>query len=435
MDIIRSVVAGIALLVASSFLAVPLHTQAAQSTQGRGGFGIYPSVIEWNDVVRGSEYFSDVVVLNGQDVDLNLSVSDGRMFLLSGSERIGEPNNTWVTIHPVNDRTRQIDSITAPANSEARVVLRARVPPDAANGTYIGTVYFHAQRALPGSAITGSGASVTLGVATDVKLVVKGAQRLSGAVTDVYVTDSEASYPLRLTTTFHNTGNVVARPQIDLSVKNAAGQPIGRAQFADWSFDPGENRSVSSDWDTTGVADGEYIAAVKVSLAGESIYERDLGFKILPRGTITRMGSLERLALEEMPRPGAVGRAVATFYNIGRIDSRTKFVGELYRGSTRIDTVSSEEKLVPYGEKADLEMFIRVSEAGEYTLRGKVNYEGKETETKEVDFVVSAGPRIPLELPLAVAIVIALSVFAAGAFAINRKKSVRPSPKLSKLSS
>ncbi len=393
-------------------------------------------MIEWTDAVRGSEYFSDVVVLNGQDTEMTVRVEDGRMFLLFGRERVGDPGVGWITIHPVEDRTRTIDTFTVPPHSEGRVILRARVPVDVANGTYSGTVYFNSVAALPGTgSAEGSRTSVSLGVATDIQLVVKGAQRLSGTVTDSYVADTEPSYPLRLTTTFQNTGNVLARPQIDLTVKNAAGQAIGAARFADRTFNPGETQSVSGDWDTTGATEGEYIAAVKVSLAGESIYERDLGFKILPRGTLTRFGSFERLAIEEQPRPGTVGKAVATFFNTGRIDSRAKFVGELYKGSTRIDTVSSEERLVPYGEKQDLELFLRVPDAGDYTLRGKVNFEGKETITREVNFVVAAGGWPLGQVSLIVAALLAMGALGAGAVAVSRRKGLRPSPKLSKLSS
>jgi hypothetical protein len=367
--------------------------------------------------------------MNGQDVDLTMKVSDGRMFLLSGRERIGEPNNTWISIHAVDDRSKQIDSVLVPARGEARVILRARVPTTAANGNYSGTVYFHAQQPLPGG---GEGrTSVSIGVATEVHLAVGGTQRLAGVVTDVYVTDTEATYPLRVTTAFQNTGNVLARPQIDLTVNDAAGNTRGRALFADWQFDPNENRSISANWDTTGLTEGEYLANVKVSLGGESIYERGLGFQILPRGTLTRMGALEKLVVAEAPRPGTVGKVVGTFFNTGLIDSRAKFVGELYRGSTLVDAVNSEERLVPYGEKADLEMFVRVHEDGEYRLRGKVNFEGKETETKEVTFSVGSGTRAPGEFGVIAAVLVLVALIGAGTVALGRRKMLRLAAKAS----
>jgi len=42
-----------------------------------------------------------------------------------------------------------------------------------------------------------------------------------------------------------------------------------------------------------------------------------------------------------------------------------------------VKAVTGVEKLVPKGKQDSLEIFVDIPEPGEYTLKGKVNFEGK----------------------------------------------------------
>jgi hypothetical protein len=63
-------------------------------------------------------------------------------------------------------------------------------------------------------------------------------------------------------------------------------------------------------------------------------------------------------------------------------------MGELYREGNLIKAVTGVEKLVSKNEEASLDVFVEIPEKGRYTLRGKVSFEGKETEAKELAFGV-----------------------------------------------
>ena len=53
-----------------------------------------------------------------------------------------------------------------------------------------------------------------------------------------------------------------------------------------------------------------------------------------------------------------------------------------------LDVLESEEMFVESGETAKLVSYYKILEPGNYTIKGRVLYAGKETEEKEVSFSV-----------------------------------------------
>ncbi len=346
---------------------------------GAQGIGVAPAMIELEDALRGAEYTNLLTVFNREESDLTAEVA--------GEGEAGQ----WVSLHPLDDETATLDSIAVPANSQTRVFLRVTVPLDAPNGPHKGSIGL--QTVAPeGEGDDGGGTGATVGVGVALTINVTGTQNLTGEVLDMNANDVEVGYPLRVQTTFHNTGNVKAQPDIRLQVKDSLGTVVAEAAYGDTTVDSGTTQAIHSEWDTTGAEAGDYVAGVSVILGDQAIDIRDLPFKILPVGTLTRQGDLESLALENEPYANGVAKIVATFHNTGQIDTRATFTGEVYHKSVLIDSVSSQELLVEPRQSVALDAFADVLEAGTYTVTGKVNYEGKETEEKELTFaVVSPG--------------------------------------------
>jgi len=391
-------------------LALILALVALLSTWGslqaqEGGIGIYPVEINLADALRGGEYLRTVTVINQRDSELTFEfVKDGEA-------------GQWASLHPMDDRTASLDSILAPARSDTRVMLRVLIPPDAPNGPHSGGIRF--QSVVPPQEGEGSAAAVSIGLAVDLKLEVTGTQKLTGSVLDVSTSDVEVGYPLRIKTRFQNTGNVKAQPQIRLQVKDAQAAVVGEASYADTTVDAGDTKIIQSQWDTSGKGPGDYVASVAVSLADAQLDARDLPFKILPRGTLTRQGVLDDLTLDNAPYAGGVAKISAHFRNTGQIDTRATFLGEIYYKKGLADTVTTPERLVEVGEAVSLEIYVDVPKAGTYTVSGKVNYEGKETEAKELTFKVSRGPGGDEGLPLWLWMVISGSSMLGGAVVVG----------------
>ncbi|KAF5437012.1 hypothetical protein C5S35_06175 [Candidatus Methanophagaceae archaeon] len=123
-------------------------------------------------------------------------------------------------------------------------------------------------------------------------------------------------------------------------------------------------------------------------MGGERLSTKELQFQLLPVGTLSRQGSLTDLSYEGDTSVGKTLKVLATFRNTGEIDAKAKLIGEVYVNGNLIDTISSEELLVPVREAGTLTAYLKIEEDGNYTIKGHVVYEGKMTATKELSFDV-----------------------------------------------
>jgi hypothetical protein len=375
------------------------------------GIGIAPGSVELEDALRGGEYQRTVSLVNREASELT--------FRFTKKGEVGE----WVSLHPSDDPATTIDTIVVPAGATERVLLRILVPADTPNGPHEGSI---GVQSVPAESATPGVTSVQMGVSMGLDISVTGTQNLTGAVLDMYAYDTEVGYPLRIHTKFQNTGNVKAKPNIAVQVQDAQKAKVGETSCAETTVEPGAAQLIQCQWDTTGKEVGDYVAAVVVSLGDSKVDTRDLQFKILPVGTLTRQGVLEELTLENAPYPGEVAEIAARFRNTGLIEARAMFLGEVYYKSALIDTISTPQRLAEQGETVALGVYVKVSKGGTYTVRGKVNFEGKETEEKELTFEVR-GPGGGEGLPLGVWILIGAGsvvgavVIVGGSWALARR--------------
>ncbi|MCJ7509281.1 MAG: hypothetical protein MUP14_00100 [Dehalococcoidia bacterium] len=358
---------------------IGLAAVAMAVLQGRpalaDGIGVFPTEIVVEGAARGSVYYKDLGLTNDGAADIVL-----------------KPNPTgeiagWVSVHTLTDRSTPLTELVA-ASGRSFFFVRIEVPGDAANGEHKGSLELQGPSG-GGEGRPGSGVSVGVGV--NLRVTVSGTQNLQGRIVDMSAGDTEVGYPLRVRTIFQNTGNVQANPEVEVQVRDSSSALVGDRVIGNGRFGPGENGLVTAEWDTTGRAPGDYVADARLILGGATIEERNLDFKILPVGTLTRQGVLDGLTLVNDPEPGGVAKIEAKFLNTGVIDTRALFQGEAYRGSTLVQAITTPEKLLAPGDTAMLEIFVNVPESGDYLVRGKVNFEGKETEEKELTFDVGGG--------------------------------------------
>jgi hypothetical protein len=368
---------GIALLAVCATGLLLLGPVQAQS------IGVSPGIVEMVDVVRDGEYMRTMTLINHTEEELTFEVA-----------REGEVAQ-WASLHAAMDEAASMDSIVVPANGSTRFLLRVTVPPDAPNGSQEGTVSFKttvAERDAAGAARV----SVNTGVIVQLKAMVTGDQKLSGAVLDVYTDDVEVGQPLVIKTKFQNTGNVSAQPEIGLKVKNSGGAVVGEASYGDAAVGPGQTQTIESAWDTAGKDIGSYLVDVVVSLDGNQIHAQEVAFELVEVGSLRGQGELEKLTLENSPQPGGVAEVAARFRNTAHNDTRAAFVAEIYYGDQLLDAVTTDEESVPSGETVAIRASLDVPYDGEYTVRGNVAFEGRRTESKEITFRVGAGEGLPL---------------------------------------
>lgn len=339
------------------------------------GIGVYPAEIAFPDTLRGGEYFTSIGVINHGD--------QSRTFTLEASGDIA----SWISFVDPEDRTRTIDHVTTTPGADGHADLRLSVPESAQNGSYSGEVRTVA--VVDGGKIEGSGSTLNLGASIEVKAVVSGNQRVAGKFLELAANDIEVGYPLRITSKVQNDGNVRVLPIVHVEISTSA-RVIGTIDTNDVAIPPNEYRDVESQWDSNVAGPGDYLVTTTVSLPGVQLGQRTRQVRILPRGSLTRQGSFESLQLANEVAPGSVARVVASFRNTGQVDALAVFSGEVYRDGKLVNSVKSLQKLVRRDEVQPLEALVELPVAGSYTIRGKVNFEGQDSDTRELMFRVGS---------------------------------------------
>ncbi len=343
--------------------------------------------------MRGETYERMIRVSSGCE--------DSATFLLLTGGDAGE----WISFYDWDNPAVPIESVTIAGHDSANVLVRFSIPEDAPSGDYTATID---AESTPVAGEEGGQMGVTLRARANVSIEVTGEQILTGEVKSIAARDVEVNYPLETKVEFVNTGNVVAQPEIDVAITKD-GVAIDSFSFAEAKAKVGLREIITVAWDTTGKEPGDYIANVAVSLGGELIATKELNFAILPVGALTREGVFTELAFEGNPKLGTVAKIQATFLNTGQKDTRAKFVGEAYCDNELIDTLESEEVLIPVGQNDVLTSYVNLDRQGNYTVKGYVNYEGKKTGVKEISFTVSSQESSFNVLIPAIAVIVVLA--------------------------
>ncbi|MCC7363788.1 MAG: hypothetical protein IT303_05420 [Dehalococcoidia bacterium] len=349
---------------------------AREATRADGGIGVYPTQVVFDDALRGGQYFSTLGVINNLEGE--------RTFAFEAEGDIAP----WVSFTDVDDRTMPVTEVTAPRGRDGYVLLRLSVPDSASNGVYRGTVTTTVPLGGEGSDEDESGSAVTVAAVIDVEARVTGVQKIDGSLLDVAVTDVEVGVPLRVRSVVANRSNVRVVPDVQVAILNGT-TTVATAATVDAPIDPDETRTIETQWPTDAAPPGDYSVKVSATLPGMQLGERTMRFRVLPRGTLTRSGAFENLELVNDPTAGGVAKIIATFRNTGEIESTAVFAGELYRDGVLVKPIVSLQKLVRKDEAQELEALVEVPGTGTYVLRGKVNYEGKETEVRELLFTIA----------------------------------------------
>lgn len=374
-----------------------------------GGLAAAPSTIDIDDALRGEEYQRALTVFNLGE--------DALTFQLSASGDVMD----WVSFRSSDDPDTAVETIAIPGQEDAALLVRFNIPDDAPVGTAAGAVYV---ATTPAEAETGQ--AVVFQVKVKVTITVTGTPILTGVVSSISTSDVEAGHPLQIRVGFQNSGNVVATPQVGVAITKD-GAAIDSFTFAETEVKPARSEAISVEWDTSGRESGDYTAHVAVSLDEEIISSRELNFAILPVGTSAGAGVFEELALQGEPKLGATAKIQATFSNTGEIDTRAKFIGEVYCDNELIDALESEETLIPVGQKDILTSYVKLERSGNYDIKGYINYEGKKTKVKEISFALGEpGGGLPFNLSTRFIALIAVIVVLVGVIAfmaLRRRKA------------
>jgi len=346
------------------------------------GIGISPSEIRFNNSLKGSEYQSSFTIFNTGPEQINFS--------LGSSGGIGD----WVSFYNLNNYDTKINSVNIPGKDRVSVLVKIKVPVDAQNGIHNGSLDV---KSIPdvGGKNSSSGQSLVIGASAEVTIDVTGEQVIEGNVYGIMTKNIEPGYPLEITTMFQNTGNVVATPKIAITIlyeKNIINSFI----YENTSVKPSITEPIITEWMTTAAnIPANYTANVEVSLNGQILKSDNLSFQIVPVGTFTKSGNLTQIILDDKPDIDTVVRVRAYFINTGQIETQAKFSAEVFKDNKLIDTISSDDITAPINKEIALISYLKLTSPGDYLIKGKVIFGGKETPVKEYSFKVNAKKSTP----------------------------------------
>jgi hypothetical protein len=268
------------------------------------------------------------------------------------------------------------------------------VPATAPNRRYEGKIQVIGQEAkIEGSQ---SGSSVGLAVDVTIAVDVSGTERREGSLTDARVAGAEVGQAQRFIALVKNSGNVAMKPELTVTIMRGSSKVAEISnKGTDAQIAPARDDEVITEWQTSDQNAGDYTAEFRVvdvgGTAPKVIGTKTVPFRLDPRGTLTRSGIFEQLKVLGDPAIG-ITKTAAVFVNTGKIDSRAVFSGELYRDDKLVKSVTSLEKVVKQGARELVEMNLDTPQGGKYKLVGKMNFEGVETEPRELEFTIgSAG--------------------------------------------
>jgi cytoskeletal protein CcmA (bactofilin family) len=359
--------------ISKIIFAVGLILIILSSNVGAAGIAVSPSKIEMDDVLKGAEPERVLTIFN--------TATYKDTFSLTVTGDISD----WISFYRMDDPAIPINNITIPAEAKAQVLVKFAIPEDTAAGDrYTSKIYV---QSIPPEAGAGQ-AAVMIKMPVYVMINVTGTQTLVGTVESIATTDTEVNVPLKIRVEFRNTGNVIAKPTVNVDISRD-GAVVDSVTYSDKEVAPTRKEAVRVEWDTAEVKSGDYVAKVSVLLGGEVLKTKELPFKLFPPGELTRHGTFSDITCEGEPAVGAVTKIPVTFVNTGGIETMAKFTGEVYVDGNLVGTVESNELLVPMGGSKILTSYLTIESPGNYVIKGHVEYEGRTTDTKELSFDVS----------------------------------------------
>lgn len=363
------------------------------------GIAVGPSSLAIDNALRGGSFERSLTIFNPSDTGFDVVLKT------EGSAK------DWIKFSAI-DGSEEIQKVYAPKKGQIPVLMRVKVPDDAANGRYTAKVIVET---VPGEKVPGSVGTILQATST-LEITVTDVERVSGEVMSIVVRDTEVDIPLGIEVGFKNTGNVVATPEIT-AVISRDGTVIDTISEAKTPVSPTITERIVVHWPNEGLAAGTYQVDVTVSLRDAILAEEGRTFEILPLGSLTRQGELTDLDYEGALTVGRPIKITGLFKNSGSIATRARLSGEVYRGGSLVDVISGDEMTVQVFSENPLTAYYTPKESGEYTMKTCAVFEGKTTDSKDMVFTIqpdSSGLSLPPSPVPVIAALAFIGLFAAG---------------------
>ncbi|MEM5814281.1 MAG: hypothetical protein QXD77_00500 [Candidatus Aenigmatarchaeota archaeon] len=361
------------------------------------GAGLSPASLEFYNMVRGGYAEKYLTISNPGSDDVEVTVSaEGDMA-------------EFLTFYP--------NRFNLSAGNYMMVKVNATPPIDMANGVYRGTIFVVSRPVLEGEN-QGSNLMVASGVSAAITIVVTDVETKDYAVEWVSVSDTEECRDIVVTMSIRNTGNVRVTPKANIRITSEDGSKL--LQNYDFTGKVMLPTTLStyiiripySMEQYRCIPAGKYKITADFYLDDRAMETRYAGLTIFERGVLSVSGELMELYSSQSDITlGDTLKIDGLFKNTGQLPVKSKLKIEAYQNDRLIDTTEGEEIEIGTGGLENVTAYYKPSAAGNILLRGRVLYEGKLSNIKEISVNVSYPTVFFIAMAVGAIIIIAVAIF------------------------
>lgn len=316
--------------------------------------GISPTYIDFKDLLRGQVIEGRARIYNTMDTPASFRIDK-------------EEYSEWVDV--LNTEGEVIEKLEIPPNSYYEIVVRVKIPENAANGNYKIPIFFV-------SSTEGGEIGVGMKAPLNILFTVTGEQRKSVKLMSFTVDDTETGIPAIFEIDILNDGNVIADPTVEITVFNPDGIEVWRNQTV-LKIKPQEIKTAKINWDTSGVDEGKYTGRLKILLDGKEVASEELKFNVFEKGMLTARMEILNMSVKRVIEPGKMSKVEIGVKNTGQIDTEVRMRLEIYSDSDFIDLSESDPLWLEKGQTGILTVYLKIDSPGNYTIKPILAYGGK----------------------------------------------------------
>ncbi len=323
------------------------------------GLGVSPSQLVFSNVLKGG--YSQNNVYLSTDTTQNLS-----MFF----EVDGDIKN-WLRVE------NNLSYVTVSRNSPRLIKVIIEPPLDTANGNYSGALRIITDKLVDPE--TGIGSSVKAAFMVNIAVEVTGTEIRQCSGGGISVSDIEKGYPLSITSSIKNEGNVRITPQIFVNVWDKyQTQIVYSGVLQSDSILPTDTIDMIKEL-TTNLNEDQYWAEIKIPECNSGNTQT---FNVVEKGGISDKGELIRIENKPWALVDEIIPITGVFRNDGQRTVSAKLKGEILFNNKVVKIIDTDSIDAAPGEIVSLQTFFRPTDAGQYFVNGKVYFNNKLTTQK-----------------------------------------------------
>ncbi len=325
-----------------------------------------PSSFYYDNLLRNTTFDDRVIIFNQNDYPFAIQAHSLHGFAQTDSV---DSNNNIVAPH-----------------SKKEILFHIMLNESLANGIYEDYLLFD----LVQNNKSKQQMNINAGIGVKITLVVQDQENKNYTLKNMLIQDSEVGLPLQAMINLENNGNVAIAVASNLLIIDSHNTTV----FEDEREIPlqlHEDKKEVTYYNISDLEEGDYTAILRTTVADRSELEsyKEINFVLHPLGTFSRKGVLENFSIDnEQFIVGKAKKITGVFVNQGNHVANAKLIVEVTQNDVFVQNLESEELLIEPGEEKNFSVSFTPLEIGNYRLVGKILFNKKESETKEITLTV-----------------------------------------------